>query len=132
MKEEPLFLTFEEVIEIHDYQIEHFGGADGLRSAELLKSAIGMPSSTFSGNYLHPGIPEMAAAYLFHLVENHPFLDGNKRVGAMAALVFLELNEYDFDAANDEYTRFVMQVAEGNLLKSDVSLFFQQHSHSRE
>lgn len=132
MKEEPLFLTFEEVIEIHDYQIEHFGGADGLRSAELLKSAIGMPSSTFSGNYLHPSIPEMAAAYLFHLAENHPFLDGNKRVGAMAALVFLELNEYDFAAANDEYTRFVMQVAEGNLLKSEVSLFFQQHSHSRE
>lgn len=132
MKAEPLFLTFEEVIEIHDYQIEHFGGTDGLRSADLLKSAIGMPSSTFSGNYLHPSIPEMAAAYLFHLVENHPFLDGNKRVGAMAALVFLELNGYDFDATDDEYIRFVMQVASGELIKSEVSLFFQQHSHSRE
>ena len=132
MRPEPLFLTFEEVIEIHDYQIEHFGGTDGLRSAELLKSAIGMPSSTFSGSYLHPTIPEMAAAYLFHLVENHPFLDGNKRVGAMAALVFLELNGYDFDATDEEYTDIVMRVAGGNMLKSEVSLFFQRHSHCRE
>ena len=77
MTKEPLFLTFAEIIEIHDYQIEHYGGIDGLRSVEMLKSAIGMPSSTFSGEYLHPTIPEMAAAYLFHLVENHPFLDGN-------------------------------------------------------
>ena len=92
MKEEPLFLTFEEVIEIHDYQIEHFGGADGLRSAELLKSAIGMPSSTFSGNYLHPGIPEMAAAYLFHLVENHPFLD--VRESTVAKMQICSLHEH--------------------------------------
>ena len=57
MNKEPLFLTFAEIIEIHDYQISHFGGSDGLRSAEMLKSAIGMPSSTFSGEYLHPTIP---------------------------------------------------------------------------
>jgi death-on-curing protein len=131
VKTGPLFLTLEDVIEIHDYQIEHFGGIDGLRSAELLKSAIGMPSSSFSGKYLHPTIPEMAAAYLFHLVENHPFLDGNKRVGAMAALVFLELNEFDFDATDEEYTKLVVETASGILLKPEVALFFQQHSHSR-
>lgn len=77
MKHEPLFLTFAEIIEIHDYQIEHFGGGEGLRDIELLKSAIGMPSATFGGEYLHPTILEMAAAYLYHLVENHPFVDGN-------------------------------------------------------
>lgn len=131
MKKEPLFLTFAEIIEIHDYQIEHFGGSDGLRSVELLKSAIGMPSSTFSGEYLHSSIPEMAAAYLFHLVENHPFLDGNKRVGAMASLVFLDLNGYEFDATDEQFTDLVMQVASGNMLKSDVVLFFQQHSHGK-
>ena len=92
MKHEPLFLTFAEIIEIHDYQIEHFGGGEGLRDIELLKSAIGMPSAIFGGEYLHPTILEMAAAYLYHLVENHPFVDGNKRVGAMAALIFLDLN----------------------------------------
>lgn len=131
MNKEPLFLTFAEIIEIHNYQISHFGGSDGLRSAEMLKSAIGMPSSTFSGEYLHPTIPEMAAAYLFHLVENHPFLDGNKRVGAMASLVFLDLNGYEFDATDEEFTDLVMRVASGKLLKSEVVLFFQQHSHDR-
>ena len=131
MNKEPLFLTFAEIIEIHDYQISHFGGSDGLRSAEMLKSAIGMPSSTFSGEYLHPTIPEMAAAYLFHLVENHPFLDGNKRIGAMAAVVFLELNGYEFDATDEEYTHLVMQVASGNMLKAEVALFFQQRAHHR-
>ena len=131
MNKEPLFLTFAEIIEIHDYQINHFGGSDGLRSAEMLKSAIGMPSSTFSGEYLHPTIPEMAAAYLFHLVENHPFLDGNKRVGAMASLVFLDLNGYEFDATDEQFTDLVMRVASGKMLKSEVVLFFQQHSHDR-
>ena len=131
MKKEPLFLTFAEVIEIHDYQIEHFGGSDGLRSVEMLKSAIGMPSSTFSGEYLHPTIPEMAAAYLFHLVENHPFLDGNKRVGAMAALVFLDLNGFKFDATAEQFTDLVMRVASGEMLKPEVVLFFQQHSHDK-
>ena len=131
MNKEPLFLTFAEIIEIHNYQISHFGGSDGLRSAEMLKSAIGMPSSTFSGEYLHPTIPEMAAAYLFHLVENHPFLDGNKRVGAMASIVFLDLNGYEFDATDEEFTDLVMRVASGKLLKSEVVLFFQQHSHDR-
>ena len=131
MNKEPLFLTFAEIIEIHDYQISHFGGSDGLRSAEMLKSAIGMPSSTFSGEYLHQTIPEMAAAYLFHLVENHPFLDGNKRVGAMASLVFLDLNGYEFDATDEEFTDLVMRVASGKMLKSEVVLFFQQHSHDR-
>ena len=131
MNKETLFLTFAEIIEIHDYQITHFGGSDGLRSVEMLKSAIGMPSSTFSGEYLHPTIPEMAAAYLFHLVENHPFLDGNKRVGAMASLVFLDLNGYEFDATDEEFTDLVMRVASGKMLKSEVVLFFQQHSHDR-
>ena len=131
MKKEPLFLTFAEVIEIHDYQIEHFGGSDGLHSVEMLKSAIGMPSSTFSGEYLHPTIPEMAAAYLFHLVENHPFLDGNKRVGAMAALVFLDLNGFEFDATDEQFTDLVMRVASGEMLKPEVVLFFQQHSHGK-
>ena len=132
MKHEPLFLTFAEIIEIHDYQIEHFGGGEGLRDIELLKSAIGMPSATFGGEYLHPTILEMAAAYLYHLVENHPFVDGNKRVGAMAALIFLDLNGYDFDASDAEFTDMVLKVAGGKMLKAEIMLFFRQHNHSRK
>lgn len=131
MKPEPLSLTFAEIIEIHDYQIAHFGGSAGLRDIELLKSAIGMPSATFGGEYLHPSIIEMAAAYLYHLVENHPFVDGNKRVGAMAALVFLDLNGYGFDAPDKDFTDTVLKVASGKMLKAEITLFFRQHTHCR-
>ena len=132
MKHEVLFLTFAEIIEIHDYQIGHFGGGEGLRDIELLRSAIGMPSATFGGEYLHPTIIEMAAAYLYHLAENHPFVDGNKRVGAMAALIFLDLNGYDFDASDAEFTDMVLTVASGKMLKAEISLFFRQHTHPRQ
>ena len=128
MDQEPLFLTLAEALEIHAYQIGHFGGSDGMRSQEMVESAIGMPSSTFGGAYLHPTVPDMAAAYLFHLVENHPFLDGNKRVGTMSALVFLELNDYDFNATDDELTDVVLQVASGKMPKDALSAFFRQHS----
>ncbi len=131
MKSEPVFLTFAEVLEIHDYQIEHFGGASGLRDIELLKSAIGMPSATFGGAFLHPTIYEMASAYLFHLVENHPFVDGNKRVGAMAALIFLDLNGIDFEASDEEFTATVLRVAGGKTLKAEITLFLKKHCSER-
>ena len=132
MSPEPVFLTFAEIIEIHDYQISRFGGAAGVRDIELLKSAIGMPSATFGGEFLHPSVIEMAAAYLYHLVENHPFVDGNKRVGAMAALIFLDLNGYDFDVSDAELTDMVLKVASGKMLKAEITLFFRQHTHSRK
>lgn len=132
MKSEPVFLTFAEIIEIHNYQIENFGGASGVRDMELLKSAIGMPSATFGGTFLHPTIYEMAAAYLFHLVENHPFVDGNKRVGAMAALVFLDMNGIDFEASNEEFTAMVLCVASGKMLKAEITLFLKKHSSEQK
>ena len=131
MSPEPVFLTFAEIIEIHDYQISRFGGAAGVRDIELLKSAIGMPSATFGGEFLHPSVIEMAAAYLYHLVENHPFVDGNKRVGAMAALIFLDMNGFEFDASDEDFTAMVLKVASGEMMKSEISLFLQQHTHSR-
>ena len=131
MKTEPLFLTLAEIIEIHDYQISHFGGLNGVRDIEMLKSAIGMPSASFGGEYLHPTIFEMAAAYLYHLVENHPFIDGNKRFGAMAALVFLDLNGYDFNASDDEFTAMVMSVASGKMMKAEITSFLSRHASPR-
>ena len=131
MSPEPVFLTLAEIIEIHDYQISRFGGAAGVRDIELLKSALGTPSATFGGEYLHPSIIEMAAAYLYHLVENHPFVDGNKRVGAMAALIFLDMNGFEFDAPDEDFTAMVLKVASGEMMKSEISLFLRQHTHSR-
>ena len=79
---EPLFLTVDEVLEIHEEQIERYGGSSGLRDAAALESAVATPQATFGGEFLHTSIPAMAAAYLYHLCQNHPFTDGKKRVGA--------------------------------------------------
>jgi death-on-curing protein len=83
---EPLSLSLDEVLEIHEQQIERYGGSAGLRDAAGLESAVAMPQATFGGEFLHTSIPAMAAAYLFHLCQNHPFIDGNKRAGANAAI----------------------------------------------
>lgn len=72
--------------------MEAFGGSDGLRDANLLASTVAQPSATFGGSLLHEDLFAMAAAYLFHIVMNHPFIDGNKRTGLAAALVFLDIN----------------------------------------
>ncbi len=124
-----IFLTLAEIIEIHNYQIKNFGGSPGLRDVNLLKSALSMPSATFGGTFLHPSIHEMAAAYLFHLVQNHPFVDGNKRVGAMAGLVFLELNGYEFTAEPDDFTAMVLRVAQGMMLKPEIAIYLRRNSN---
>src|SRR5687767_5667485 len=87
-----VFLELDEVLEIHRDQVERHGGSDGMRDIQLLQSALAMPTSGFGGQYLHRDTFEMAAAYLFHIVQNHPFIDGNKRTGAVTALVFLRMN----------------------------------------
>ncbi|HOO64955.1 MAG TPA: type II toxin-antitoxin system death-on-curing family toxin [Synergistaceae bacterium] len=114
-----------EIIEIHQDQVTRYGGASGIRDMDLLKSALGMPLATYGGKFLHTDICEMAAAYLFHLVKNHPFLDGNKRVGAVAALVFLALNGYDFNAPEEDFAEMVLSVARGELDKADVTVFLR-------
>ncbi len=89
---EPEFLTLSEVLEIHKAQIEAHGGSDGVRDLGLLESALAVPQASFGGAFLHAAPFEMAAAYAFHIAENQPFVDGNKRTALAAALIFLELN----------------------------------------
>ena len=91
---DPTFLTLDEVIEIHREMINRYGGSDGIRDKGLLESAVSTPQASFGDQFLHSDIFHMAGAYLFHIVKNHPFIDGNKRTGAMAAFVFLKLNHY--------------------------------------
>ncbi len=83
---EPLFLSLDEVLEIHEQQIERYGGSSGIRDPAGLESAMATPQAIFGGEFLHRTIPAMAAAYLYHLCQNHAFIDGNKRVGANAAM----------------------------------------------
>ncbi len=124
--DEPLFLTLDEVLQLHEYQIEHFGGAAGVRDLRLLESAIHEPAATFGGEYLQPDIASMAAAYLFHIVQNHAFVDGNKRTGAHAAIVFLEMNGVELDYPTDEMEALTVGVASGTRSRDDVAAFFRE------
>jgi death-on-curing protein len=92
MNPEPEFLTVEDVLQIHDEQLAAYGGATGIRDQVLLESAVMMPQASFGEAYLHEDLSHMAAAYAFHIAQNQPFMDGKKRTGLVAALVFLDLN----------------------------------------
>ncbi len=110
--DEPLFLDVEDVVEIHATQLEAYGGSPGLRDRGLLESAVAQPQASFGGELVHRGLVAMAAAYLFHIVRNHPFVDGNKRAGLLAALVFLDLNGISIDHSSEALYELTMGVAE--------------------
>ncbi len=122
---EPIFLGLDEVIEIHHDQIKRYGGLPGIRDMELLKSAIAMPPASFGREYLHKSFCEMAAAYLFHITRNHPFIDGNKRTGAVASVVFLIMNGIELNADEDSFEKMVRSVAEGKTDKTAIAKFFK-------
>ncbi len=127
----PVFLTLDEVITVHAEMIRRYGGSHGIRDLGLLEAAIAMPEASFGGQYLHDSLSAMAAAYLFHLVSNHPFIDGNKRVGAATADVFLGMNGCLLRAGQDEYADFVLAVAAGEAGKDAAIAFFGQHTSSQ-
>lgn len=131
------FLTLHEVLEIHANQIQLYGGSEGIRDQGLLEAALAQPESTFGGEYLHKDIFEIAAAYLYHLVQDHPFIDGNKRVGATSAVVFLSINGYELNADLDkpdskskqtEFQKFVLGVASSEIKKSEIARFFEENT----
>jgi death-on-curing protein len=124
----PIFLSVAMVQRIHEDQIQRYGGSLGVRDLGLLESAVAMPRAGSGNQYFHTDIYEMAAAYLFHLVKNHPFVDGNKRVGAMAAYAFLGLNRIEITASGDAFGDLTLAVAEGKATKSAVAEFFRKHS----
>ena len=119
--DDPLFLDVEDVLEIHAMQLEAYGGGAGLRDRGLLESAVAQPQAWLGGGFAHAGLFEMAAAYLFHIVSNHPFVDGNKRAGMLAAVVFLDLNGISLDQPTDALYALTMGVAEGRLDKTAVA-----------
>ena len=128
----PVFLGLDEVIEIHNDQIKRYGGLPGIRDIDLLKSAIAMPAIGFGGDYLNTDVYEMASAYLFHIVQNHPFIDGNKRTGAVASVVFLMMNGIELHVDEDSFEKIVLSVAEGKSHKAAVARFFRKFAGTRE
>jgi death on curing protein len=121
------FLTLDEVLSLHEDQIRRYGGRRGVRDLGLLSSAIGMPGSTFEGVFLHNDIFEMAAAYLFHIARNHPFVDGNKRTALAAALTFLWLNGFRLMADETALTDLVVSIAAGEATKAEAAVFLKDH-----
>jgi death-on-curing protein len=115
------FLLKEIVLTIHDDQIRLYGGAYGVRDAAGLDAAVHMPRAQFDGQYLHSSIFQMAAAYGFHLCQNHPFLDGNKRTAGMAMFTFLQLNALEPIATETDYYITMMSVATGNMNKEQLA-----------
>lgn len=110
-----IHLSIETVREIHAVALQKFGGADGVRDENLLASAVLTPQSSFGGKSPYADIVEVAAAYLYYLCGNHPFIDGNKRTAMMAAIVFLRLNGIEPAVDSDEWEAFVLDVASSKL-----------------
>ena len=127
----PVFLTLDEALRIHSDQIRRYGGRRGVRDLGLLSAALAMPEAALVREYLHPSLPEMAAAYLFHVARNHPFVDGNKRAALASALAFLWLNGQGLSAAEDELTELVMGLAEGRVSKAEAAEFIRAHLRPR-
>ncbi len=115
------FLGLREVLALHAEVLWAHGGHDGLRSRALLESALAQPQQSFAGRYLHPDVFAMASAYLFHISQNQPFIDGNKRAASSAALTFLVRNGIFLELTNDDLVALVFAVANGQLDKHAIA-----------
>jgi death on curing protein len=128
---DPLFLDVDDALDIHTTQLGTYGGSAGLRDRGLLASALAQPQTSFGGQLVHDGLFAMAAAYLFHIVSNHPFVDGNKRTGMLAELVFLDVNGIDIAHASEDLYELTMGVAEGRIEKSAVAAELERIAKSK-
>src|SRR5882724_12496033 len=122
---EPVWVDDELVLAIHDRQLVEHGGAEGLRDESLLHSALGRPLN--HSVYASADIIELAAKYTAGIVQNHPFVDGNKRTGFVVGVLFLELNGFDFTASEAEAAQAVLELAAGTIDETGFALFLRDH-----
>jgi death-on-curing protein len=122
----PVWVLRETVLTLHEQSVAEFGGEAGIRDESLLDSALGKPEHLFA--YRKPAIFDLAASYGFGLVKNHPFIDGNKRVGFIVAVVFLELNGYRFQAAEAEAAVRTLALAAGEMSESEFAVWLKANS----
>ena len=125
----PEFLTLGEVVAIHHDQLSRYGGRAGIRDRNALSAAIAAPAIAIQSGYLLEDIFEMAAAYLYHIVRGHPFVDGNKRTGLVSALLFLALNGISIRVDDDSLESLVLRAATGKLSRSGVAEFLRACEH---
>lgn len=120
------FLSVDDVLAIHEDTIDQEGGIPGIHDLGLLVSAVMMPQQKFSGEYLHKNLASMAAAYLYHIAQNHPFRDGNKRSAAMSALVFLDVNGVAHLPPAPALEHMTMSVAASETDKNQLTEWMQE------
>ena len=125
---DPIFLTLAEVLDIHQDQVARYGGVPGVRDMSLLDSALAQPQAGAGNAYVHPDLFSMAAAYLFHIIRNHPFVDGNKRTAVVAALLFLDLNGVEVTASEADLEAMAWEAAGSEKGKTDLAEWFRRHS----
>ena len=126
------YLSLQEVISLHSLLIAQSGGSSGLRDRGAVESAVAQPEASFGGNDLYPDLARKAAALGHSLIQNHPFVDGNKRVGHAAMEVFLLLNGHEINASVDDQEKIIIDVASGKISRIELGEWLLQHMVARD
>jgi len=127
-----VYVSVDQVLELHGLQARRFGGSPGLRDRGALAAAVARPQMTFGGEDLYPDVEAKAAAILHSLVTGHPFVDGNKRTGAALAELFMNLNGLDLAAEDDELVDITVAVARGEVSAEALAIWLRQRSRYRD
>lgn len=123
-----VFLSLEEILIIHELQIEQYGGSSGLRDFSLLESALYRPQATFGGSDLYDTLFDKASALMHSLIMNHPFVDGNKRTGSASTIVFLELNGYSLRVSQKELVKVALSVHSKKMDLEQIAAWLKKNS----
>ena len=122
------YLNKKQILFLHGELIKKFGGLSGLRDEKLLDSAISAPFQTFDGQDLYPNLFEKAAQLCYGLIKNHPFIDGNKRIGTHAMLIFLKANNFSVECDDKNLIDLIFGIADGTLTKNDLLNWLAEHA----
>lgn len=126
------FLSVDEIIILHHYQIIKHEGMQGIRDKHLLESAVHMPQASFGGTYLHTTLFEMAAVYGHGLIKNHPFCDGNKRTGMASMIIFLDRNGYEAQFSEEKVCELGVAIATSQLSIEEIAQVLKKHSKAKK
>ncbi|MDR3550294.1 MAG: type II toxin-antitoxin system death-on-curing family toxin [Candidatus Babeliales bacterium] len=122
------FVTLPEAMLLHKKTIDRFGGILGVRDLGLLESALMQPQMSMFDEYIYKDIFQMGSAYFYHIIKNHPFLDGNKRAGLLITLVFFQKNNMSIIAQQDELYQVAMDTAASKMTKEELAVFFKRQA----
>ena len=122
------YLTVEEVILIHEYVLQLYGGVPGIRSIALLESAVHRPGTSFGGSALYLSVFDKSASLIHAIIKNHPFVDGNKRTAIVSGIVFLRMNKYKLVVSEKRLIKLAHDIADSEISLNDLSEFLKSYS----